>query len=334
MTATEEGAWLIDRFRVDRSQAAREHPPRWRHAHKQAIWEVLNASGGPAEGEMEYSRWGATEAWPRECRRIDVRREPGVFGYEASEPGWVAWHVNFADPEVFGYYGGPLMAQDELQVMEHPCLASLRETLVKRAQVEGKPMPRTVDERGGPTPVLVTGVHRRCRLEVGVDAGAGRPEGLYGAAFARARAEAVRGAVAVLRPAGVSNIVAMAAPAYGRGVYTAGEIRGVLRTCVTAMSAVREETRRAFGAQRIEFVTGWWGCGAFGGNRELMGVLQLAAATWCGIDRVCFSAFDESGVRTFDRARACWERHSGASPDEFISAMEARGFEWGESDGN
>lgn len=57
----------------------------------------------------------------------------------------IEWHVNFADYNLFGYYGGNLFAQDEMQVqsrrhallshsmqvMEHPSLGSIREALLK-----------------------------------------------------------------------------------------------------------------------------------------------------------------------------------------------------------
>jgi hypothetical protein len=33
--------------------------------------------------------------------------------------------MNFADPYLFGYGEGSLLAQDELQIVEHPILASL-----------------------------------------------------------------------------------------------------------------------------------------------------------------------------------------------------------------
>lgn len=41
-------------------------------------------------------------------------------------------YVNFADPNVFIAYAGPLFAQDEIQVMEHPTLAAVREHLLDR----------------------------------------------------------------------------------------------------------------------------------------------------------------------------------------------------------
>lgn len=47
--------------------------------------------------------------------------------------------------------------------------------------------------------------------------------------------------------------------------------------------------------------TGWWGCGAFGGNRRLMAILQFAAAQLAGVDAVVFhrgsdDAADEAGA--------------------------------------
>lgn len=41
-------------------------------------------------------------------------------------------YVNFADPNMFVAYAGPLFAQDEIQVMEHPTLASVREYLLDK----------------------------------------------------------------------------------------------------------------------------------------------------------------------------------------------------------
>ena len=47
----------------------------------------------------------------------------------------------------------------------------------------------TVDGRGDPTPVTISGVQRRCAIDTLPNLGAGRPEGLYGNAFARALKE-------------------------------------------------------------------------------------------------------------------------------------------------
>ncbi len=43
--------------------------------------------------------------------------------------------------------------------------------------------------------------------------------------------------------------------------------------------------------------TGFWGCGAFGGNRVLMTTLQILAAEMAGLERVVFHTGDASGSR-------------------------------------
>jgi len=81
--------------------------------------------------------------------------------------------MNFADPHVFGYYGGGLLAQDKLQVVEHPVLASVMEALNQPQQKKQKQQqddsentttvaPLTVDSSSQEaTPILVQGAPRR-----------------------------------------------------------------------------------------------------------------------------------------------------------------------------
>lgn len=324
----------IDRLQLSAEELDREFPPQWQHPNKVAAWEMVQ-EGGPVRGMLTYSRWAEVDAWPAPSADLEVRVLPGVFEYGTHQPGWMSWHLNFADPEVFGYYGGPLLAQDEMQVLEHPALGSLKDYLDHRASSQGKPAARTTDGRGASTPVLVAGVPRRCRIAVEPNAAEARPEGLYGNRFQSAPLEVVRRAITVFRPPTVSNILAMAAPGWGAGPYAKDEIRGVLRTCVTGMLAVRRESQMLGGdSTKTELWTGWWGCGAFGGNRRLMALVQLAAAVWCGIDRLVFAAFDAAGVREFEEARLEWGMLAGLSPEAVIDRLDARGFEWGESDGN
>ena len=53
-----------------------------------------------------------------------VVRHEGFYDYRLvlSAPGAIEWDVNFADPHLFFACGGPLFAQDEIQVAEHPIL--------------------------------------------------------------------------------------------------------------------------------------------------------------------------------------------------------------------
>ena len=46
----------------------------------------------------------------------------------------VEWYINFADSSLFFAYGTALFAQDEMQVAEHPSLASLRELMQANKQ--------------------------------------------------------------------------------------------------------------------------------------------------------------------------------------------------------
>ena len=68
------------------------------------------------------------------------------------------WYLNFAHYDLFCAYGGALFAQDEMQVVEHPALASLRHALLD----EGiKPL---CVEHGDATPAGVETVCASSRL--------------------------------------------------------------------------------------------------------------------------------------------------------------------------
>jgi hypothetical protein len=256
----------------------------------------------------------------------------GVFDYTMpKEPNVVHWHVNFADPELFVAYGSPLLAQDELRVAEHPVLGSLREALESKGRA-----PMTIGGGGNPTPVTISGVQRRCMIDTLPNPDAGRREGLYGNAFARAPKEHVSAATKALMPPTISNILAMAVPAGGDGAYTEQEIAYILKAAFTGFSAARQESRHIAGASsRTVIHAGFWGCGAFGGNRSLMTILQALAGDLAGVDTV-FWAFDEPGPQTAQDAYRLYRRlrDKTASVSHVTSELLRRRFQWGESDGN
>ena len=136
------------------------------------------------------------ESFAPERAAEHVVRHEGFYDYRPvlSAPGAIEWHVNFADPHLFFAYGGPLFAQDEIQVAEHPILGSLREALQAYCATA-----LTV-EQGRPTPVLVAGVERRCHVATDPNPAEGRPRGLYGNEFGRAPAEVVRRATKRIEP--------------------------------------------------------------------------------------------------------------------------------------
>ena len=296
------------------------------------MFEIACGSGAPFEGQIVYSRWMERQLSETvtERRRFEVR--PGVFDYAAlPDPATVAWHLSFADPELFVAYGSPLLAQNELQCAEHPVLGSLRQALMATGV-----RARTIDREGRPTPVTVTGVQRRCVIDTLPNLAAGRPGGLYGNAFSHASEVQIRAATTPLCLPTISNILAMAAPSYGTGAYSREEIDAIARTAFTGFSAARCESERMGGPQAKTVIhTGFWGCGAFGGNRTLMTILQALAADLAGVD-VVFWAFNDAGLRVAQEGCTVYEqeRDSTSSVSALVDRIAARKLRWGASDGN
>lgn len=315
-----------------------DHPPIWNHPNKRIVYEVACPPGSPQEGRLDYSRWGVMPFPERLEPAAAIGRmvaRPGFFDYvrEPELNDAVEWHVNFADPRLFFAYGSRLFAQDEMQVAEHPVLGSLREALVALN------LPALTVEGGRPTPVLVMGALRHCRVATERNEAKGRPHGLYGNAFARAEPDAVRRATERIDPPTTTNLIAMAAPAGGVGRYRSREIEGVLATAYTAFRAAILESVRARGtAGPIVIHTGFWGCGAFGGDRVIMTTLQVLAAAMAGVERIVFHTGDLAGNAAIRETRAIFDegRLGGADINvhELIRRIEAIGFTWGTSDGN
>jgi hypothetical protein len=290
-----------------------EHPPRFTHAHKQAVFATMQ--GTPSTGELRCSRWRSRELPERLAPDLPkVELCAGVFDYQSSSSS--AWHVNFADPQLFVAYGSGLLAQDELQVLEHPALGSLREALLAAR------LPAVTEEGNAATPVLITGVPRRFALDT---------SHLYGNRFAAAPFAEVRAALTVLDPPTTTNILTMAAPV-GRGRYRRDQLEKVLTCAFSGFSAARD-----LSTGPVEVHTGFWGCGAFGGNRVVMVALQLLAARLAGVGKIIFHAVNRDGVWDAEAGVEAL-RKSLAGPDTQVGAIldrfTARGDRWGESDGN
>ena len=327
----------LDRRAFDTQQLMDTHPPVWDDPNKQVVFAIACPPGSVHQGRLEYTRWPAMPL-PDALSVAGVadlmESRQDVYDY-VPLPGTnaVEWHVNFADPHLFVAYGSSLLAQDEMQVAEHPSLGALSEAL--RA---GRARALTV-ENGRPTPILVMGTERRCRLATDRNAAEGRPGGLYGNAFARARPDVVRRATTRIDPPTVTNLIAMAAPSGGYGRYGVAEIAHILGTAYSAFRAAGLEADRQRGSGCATIVhTGFWGCGAFGGNRELMAMLQVIAARMAGVRRLVFHTFDAAGTGSLAAALARMERELGSASavgtESLMNAVAGLGLEWGESDGN
>jgi len=297
-----------------------QFPPVLRDPNKQLAFE-LAMQGAPPAGEITVTRWHPLDV-PAEIpvARPEETVLAGYYDYAATAAA--GWHVNFADPFLFVAYGSRLLAQDELQCVEHPALGSIREAL----QHEG--LDALTEDPFGPTPVLVANVERRCTLETA--ASMARPLGLYGNQFTRADPATIRSALTRHDPPRRSNLIAIAAPV-GSGRYTRAQIERVVVTAYTGFAAAVHESAGA----PVEINTGFWGCGAFGGNREVMTALQLLAARLAGVVRVRFYAVDDAGRADFLRGKAALDRALAGTTHvaDVIDRITEAGYEWGFSNG-
>ena len=264
---------LISRLTFVAQEIASAYPPQFHHANKQRLYNYVCPAGCRHHGNLSFTRWRSltlpTSFRPADFHtKLEVRQ--GFYGYEPASGNQraVDWYVNFAHYDLFCSYGLGVFAQDEIQVAEHPILASLREALVSSV---AKPL--TV-ENGVPTPILIMGAERRCSVNTDRNEKAGRPQGLYGQQFARAQMETILSSTSFIEPPTITNLIAMEAPSYGRGVYTEEQIAYILTTAFTGFTAACCEARPEESQQTDVIVhTGFWGCGAYGGQSCRNGIV-------------------------------------------------------------
>ena len=323
---------LLYRHQWNATDLLAEHPPRFSCERKRRGFELARPSAAPPSGRVSVSRWQAEEL-PGQVdvdaalRQLEVR--PGYFTYDPSPAGRVDWHVNFAHLDAFAFYGTSLFAQDEWQVAEHPLLACVREALLSR------PTQLLTLEDDRATPLLVWGAERWCAIATDADASAGRPNGLYGQEFGRASLEAIERAVHQLATRTETHVIAIAAPSYGEGAYRLHELREILATAYAGFRAAVIESEIQRGrADSVCIHTGFWGCGAFGGNRIVMTALQVLAVGMAGATSLVFHHGSAAGRDDVEGAVALLCELSGEeSAEGLLRGIQSRCFEWGVSNG-
>lgn len=325
----------LERLEFDVPSLIADFPPVLHDPNKRAVFEKSCPDKCVYAGELGYSRWAALPL-PASIDAAGaaglVTPVPSVYTYEpvAGPDGALEWHVNFADPFLFFAYGTGLFAQDEMMCAEHPVLGSLVEALRDRGHAP------VTEENGAPTPVLVTGAQRRCHVITDPDPAAGRPRGLYGNEFSAAREDVVRAATVVIDPPTITNIIAIAAPSYRTGRYARATIEHVLTTAYTGFAAAVAESARLAPGAPVVIHSGYWGCGAFGGDRVLMSLLQVIAAGAAGVDRLAFHTVSAEGESPLAEALGIARQlgEGGAlTPEALVDRIDAMAFEWGTTDG-
>jgi len=333
---------LIDRQVFNSQHLIDFYPPKLYHINKKVVYQIACPIGAIHKGELVFSRWLAMslpQTLPLSVyttEKTEFEQRKGYFDYEPlnQKSNKIEWYLNFAHSDLFCFYGSELLAQDEMQVAEHPALSSLREALLS-ANIK----PLTI-ENGEPTPILIRGVERRCAIATNPNQEEGRPFGLYGNNFAQAKPAVVRIATTPLDPPTITNIIAIEAPNGGYGTYSYQEIEYILTTAYSGFLAAKLESRLENEEPIVIIHTGFWGCGAYGGNRVLMAILQLLAARLAQINRLVFHTGDSIGSQDLATAQKILNQDLLAISDYSISVSELLEkicdleFQWGISDGN
>jgi hypothetical protein len=115
----------------------------------------------------------------------------------------------------------------------------------------------------------------------------------------------------------------------------------VLNTAYTGFSCARKESEKLVPENSKTLIhTGYWGCGAFGGNRRLMIILQCFAADLAKVD-LEFWAVNDSGVKVAEESYERYKsirypnlRNINIFTKIFLNRLVSHKYQWGESDGN
>lgn len=316
----------------DNATLFRDFPNSPRNANKQLVLDIAIPAGYKHEGEVSVSAWRPEQTLdPIEvlCDTV-IESHEGIYPYgdTPSSRAGSEWCVNFADKWLFNYGEGNLLAQDELQIAEHPVASCLRHGM---ATTIIKPLTRDSEQNDAPRPLLIRGILRHVHLDT--------TTGLYGNAFAYAPAAAVIAACTPIKPPTVSNIIAMDAPPGGHGTYTESTLLDIWNTALTAFfAAVSESKLNDANGNGCIIHTGWWGTGAYGGNRTLMAIMQVIAARAAGVAHLVFHTVDANGANDFEEAMAlpgleAFLLGKSLDPAEFLRFCETQSFQWGVSNG-
>ena len=251
----------------------------------------------------------------------------GFFDYsERSDAEKEVWYLNFADKFLFGFYDSDMFGQDEIQTLEHPALAAVREWLDSKKYKGYEAL--TITDRQ-PTPFLVRNVPWWINVNT-------HDYPIYGWKFGDACQKEnyplLDQAVTVRQSDQLNNIIAMAAPACGKGIYSESQISEALSAAMAGFGGAVENSRR--NGKRTVIHSGRWGAGAFGGNEELLLAVQIIAARIVGVDHLVLHAVNEECLENASRLVAQIEETEIQKAINIVQHIHSKKYMWGLSDGN
>jgi len=295
---------------------ARSYPPIWTNVNKQIV-AAIAGDDTQTPGRITVSRWKVEELPQTVQNTCNVVPQMGFFTYAPPSDSSTHWHMNFADPLVFGHGEGPLLAQDELQIVEHPILCSIGKAIESgRHGVDN--LQRLTREHGEATPVLVQGAPRRCCLLT-------QQYPIYGDHFAQAAKEVLEKAVECIDPPTRSNIVALSALPPSYGMYTMNQIAEMLATAYAGFRATVLQTDGD-----VTLHTGHWGCGANGGNKGLIAAIQILAAGMAGVNSLHFwYGYTHQDETAFQHGIQVASLLNGMPTLQAVELLDSAGYSWG-----
>ncbi len=207
----------------------------------------------------------------------------GPFLYDDQTAATSHWTANFADSNLFGFCEGPLLAQDELQVLEHPALAHIKHAL-----------PSNLRHLRPYEAVFFQNVPRLGRLDTSTPLANGQT--LYGNRFATASQAEIHSRLTRFANPTHSNIFAIAAPHISPSLngqpYQRKDLEKLFFTAYNAFLGIREISDPG---KRIVVHSGNWGAGAFGNDPKTVHLIQIAAAKFAGVHELRMHPMSSAG---------------------------------------
>jgi hypothetical protein len=237
---------------------------------------------------------------------FELNETAAGFTYPESNEEEVNWTCNFADSHLFGFCKSALLAQDELQVLEHPALYHFFDYLSLPST------PRETKNLGQGEIALITGAKRYCSLNTSIQVPVGGSnKSLYGNSFSAAPLSSIEQCLTLEEHPKESHIFAMAAPHIPGNLayqpYQKKHLEALFYTALTAFSAIKGHSENE--DVRTIIHTGNWGCGAFGNDLVVAALIQFAAASFAEVDSLIYypmSSIDKCrhGVNLFEIIKA------------------------------
>ncbi len=315
---------------VDAQTLIKEFPPQYISENKKWCFEralAQKASVLSQESQIKISRWCKDDDFDDsllfDLELPNVITNDRYFKYDNYESDFF---MNFADRLLFGFYDADNFAQDEIQTLEMPLLASCMHYLDEKNLPSLKPVTK---ENKKPTPYIFENVPYWLRINLSYNG-----QNLYGRNFRNASKGLLEKAVQVVQEEKLVNILAARAPACGSGQYTKAQLTEFLESAYCAFrgavlcNAAGSDDNES---KPVKIHTGNWGCGAFGNKLTVSYLVQLLAGAFSKTGTLIFHAPDKPTLqKAIDLISTLPSKLTFSQAVDFLFDQ---GLYWNESDG-